>query len=86
MEYDALALCNSVEGLEVGCASQKAALERCTAMVYAINASCGQLYKHYKKCMQHTSFAPDCEPAAGRFFECADQFSPTPLRAQLPSP
>ena len=87
VEHDAFALCTSVgtEGLGARCASEKEALERCTAMVYAINRSCGQLYKHYKRCMSHTSFAADCEPVAVRFFECADQYSPTPLRAQLAS-
>ena len=86
-EHDALDACTSVgaEGVETRCASEREALERCTAMVFAINHSCGQLYKQYKRCLSHTSTAADCEPAAVRFFECADQFSPTPLRRALAS-
>uniref|UniRef100_A0A6T8AUW2 Uncharacterized protein n=1 Tax=Prymnesium polylepis TaxID=72548 RepID=A0A6T8AUW2_9EUKA len=85
-EHDAFALCNSVgtEGaVSIRCASEKEALDRCTAMIYAINSACGQWYSQYKRCLSHTSYPQDCEPAAVRFFECADQFSPTPLRARL---
>ena len=77
---------HGLETAEASCQAQRLELERCATatvqMVKAVNTHCGELYARFESCVQRRRGSlVDCNAPAEAFYECAERFSPSPLKA-----